>query len=158
MIVAIACGETEAAPGQTVSGIASSHVYSFTVPETWENSGTEQIPIYVLREKDEVARLVFGGVGRPSVTLAERCEDVAASGWGEAVLLEEVRREDAYGDVVRCQGKRPGGMLEARFTLASEPDDVWGMRLLAWGDGAVITDYEPVLDEAIRTLEIGTLE
>src|SRR3546814_15530685 len=95
VIVSIACSEAQTAPGQTVSGVASSRTYSFIVPDTWVNYGTELVPIYVLRgSEDEVARLTFGGVGRPLETPAERCEDFAASGWGEALPLREVDRQD----------------------------------------------------------------
>jgi len=157
VLASIACGSTTA-PGQTVSGLAASHTYSFIVPDTWVNSGTDLVPIYVLLNGDDGVRLTFGGVGRPSETPTERCEGFAASGWGEAVRLGGVERQGAHGDIVSCQGERPGGVLDARVTLASEPDDVWLFRLEAWGDEAVLADHKPALDEAIRTLEIGTIE
>lgn len=44
------------------------------------------------------------------------------------------------------------------MTLASAPGRVWSFWLLAWGDETVIANYEPVLEGAIRTLEVETLE
>ena len=154
LLVSVGCDDTQTASGRTSPG----HVYSFSLPDRWESFGTPILPIYVLRQSNEDARLTFGRVARQADSPDGRCEEWAVEGWPVASLVREIEHENAHADIARCTGDRPGGVLDVLVTLESEPEFVWGFDLLAWADEADITDYEQVLEEAIETLELTPLE
>ncbi len=112
----------------------------------------------MLRQEDEVARLTFGGIAGRSASPEDRCGQWDVEGWGAVAGQRELEHGRVRADIVRCTGDRPGGVLDAQLTIDSEPDHVWAFQLLAWGDGATIADYESVLDDAIKTVELRHID